>query len=209
MIRIGTRSSPLALTQAMIVRDVLIPLYPKRKIDIIPFTTRGDQTNKSLHDIGGKSLFTKELQDALLSKEITCAVHSLKDVELHDLPLVLGAFLKREAAHDVLIIRKGVYDEKSPAIMNGPVAGTFTQPLLSGILGTCSPRRCAQTKIAFPNVTTVDLRGNVGTRLKLVNEGVVDATILAAAGLMRLGFNSETFEKEFPGLHQQCHSVSS
>jgi hydroxymethylbilane synthase len=177
----------------MTVRDALTLAHPHKRIEIIPFTTKGDRTTQSLHDIGGKALFTKELQDALLNGTIDGAVHSLKDVELHDLPLVLGAHLKREAAHDMLIARKdaaGKADDSSKQT-----------------LGTCSPRRRAQAQIALPHLHCVDLRGNVNTRLQRVEEGTVDATILAAAGLSRLNLNETTFESAYPLLQMQPLSI--
>lgn len=192
MIRIGTRSSPLALIQATLVRDALMLIHPSKRIDIIPFTTRGDQTVKSLHDIGGKALFTKELQEALLSHKIDMAVHSLKDVELHDLPLVLGAYVAREVANDVLITRRDTALKMSEGFPKD----------LAGVFGTCSPRRAAQARIVWPGLSIVDLRGNVGTRLQQVVDGKIDATILAAAGLSRLGLLGDAFAEKYPTLQQ-------
>ena len=167
-------------------------IHPSKRIDIIPFTTRGDQTAKSLHDIGGKALFTKELQDALLSNKIDVAVHSLKDVELHDLPLVLGAYVAREVANDVLITRRDT------ALKMGE---GFPKDL-TGVFGTCSPRRAAQARIVWPDLSIVDLRGNVGTRLQQVVDGKIDATILASAGLSRLGLMGDAFVEKYPALQQ-------
>jgi len=196
MIRIGTRSSPLALIQAGLVRDALALAHPNKRIEIIPFSTRGDRITKRLHDIGGKALFTKELQDALLANTIDAAVHSLKDVELHALPLVLGAYLPRNAAHDVLITHK-----------NRPLdlaAGALFLDSVShkAVLGTCSPRRAAQATRAWPAIGIVDLRGNVGTRLQHVADNIIDATILAAAGLARLGLVGDAFARAYPALKQ-------
>ena len=229
MIRIGTRSSPLALIQASLVRDALALAHPHKRIEIIPFTTRGDQTTKSLHDIGGKALFTKELQDALLTNTIDAAVHSLKDVELHDLPLVLGAYLPREAPHDVLITRKEVlphadfpkesyhfqkvlsskavrFEQRNilKYLSSADIAEDCTNQNLMKLvcLGTCSPRRASQVKRAWPDITIVDLRGNVGTRLRQVVDGKIDATILAAAGLIRLGLVGDAFAEKYPTLQQ-------
>lgn len=185
VIRIGTRSSPLALIQATLVRTALQVEHPNKRIEIIPFSTRGDQTPGSLHDIGGKALFTKELQEALLSNKIDVAAHSLKDVEVHDFPLLLCAYLPREVAHDVLIVRKDVDVNQ-----------------MKGTLGSCSPRRCAQAALVWPEVTLVDLRGNVGTRLRHVLDGTIDATILAAAGLKRLDLLGDSFDRAYPTLKQ-------
>jgi hydroxymethylbilane synthase len=192
MIRIGTRASPLARIQADIVRRALQKNDPTLVVEIIPFSTRGDCTMQSLHDIGGKALFTKELQDALLSHHIDGAVHSLKDVEHHDLPLVLGAFLPREDACDVLITKKGI----APDTLDKTAR-----------FGTCSPRRMVQAKGIWPNLTYVDMRGNVGTRLKHVENDIVDVTILAAAGLKRLGLWGNGFMKSYPTLQQITLSV--
>ncbi len=235
MIRIGTRSSPLALIQASLVRDALALAHPHKRIEIIPFTTRGDQTTKSLHDIGGKALFTKELQDALLTNTIDAAVHSLKDVELHDLPLVLGAYLTREAPRDVLITQKDHVIPVSPSVsLTSPSVSlglpVRPKPLGEGgdprahtswaqahgsfdhvggklNLGTCSPRRASQAKLAWPEITIVDLRGNVGTRLQQVVDGKIDATILAAAGLTRLGLMDDAFAEKYPTLQQTALSI--
>ncbi len=192
MIRIGTRASPLAMIQADIVRRGLQKNDPTLIVDIIPFTTRGDRITKSLHDIGGKALFTRELQDALLNNEIDGAVHSLKDVECHNLPLVLGAYLEREDARDVLITKKGHFPESA---------------VIPACLGTCSPRRAAQAKGVWPQLTYVDMRGNVGTRLNHVVKGTVDFTILAAAGLKRLGLIGRTFSDAYPLLQQTVLSL--
>ncbi|MES2253101.1 MAG: hydroxymethylbilane synthase [Pseudomonadota bacterium] len=201
MIRIGTRSSPLALIQATLVRDALAFVHPNKRIEIIPFSTRGDRTTKSLHDIGGKALFTKELQDALLEGTIDAAVHSLKDVELHDLPLILGAHLPRVAAHDVLITRKA-------CVVNLASDGLLFDSLSQkAVLGTCSPRRAAQATRAWPDVRIVDLRGNVGTRLQHVADSNIDATILAAAGLARLGLVGDAFASAYPTLQQTDLSI--
>jgi hydroxymethylbilane synthase len=156
-----------------------------KKIEIIPVLTSGDRTMAPLADIGGKALFTKELQEALLSGHIDSAVHSLKDVEAHNLPsLTFAAFLPRSDARDVLITRNDV-DSDALGIK----------------LGTCSPRRRAQALLHLNSVDVVDIRGNVGTRLERVKSGVVDATILAAAGLTRLGIGDvRAFEQQYPTL---------
>jgi hydroxymethylbilane synthase len=171
--------------QARYVADSLKILHPLKKIEIIPVLTSGDRTMAPLADIGGKALFTKELQEALLSGHIDAAVHSLKDVEAHNLPsLTFAAFLPRSDARDVLITRSDV-DMAAPGVK----------------LGTCSPRRRAQALMHLGGVEVVDMRGNVGTRLERVKSGVVDATILAAAGLSRLGIGDAcAFEQQYPTL---------
>jgi hydroxymethylbilane synthase len=186
MIRIGTRKSPLALIQTQIVIEALKQAYPDMAIETVPMSTRADQTSQSLAEIGGKALFTRELQEAILKDEIDCAVHSLKDVEFHELPLVFAAFLERENPFDIMVMRED-------KIIDDP-AGKIR-------IGTCSPRRKSQALIAFPHTTCVDLRGNVGTRLLRILEGSIDAVILACAGLNRLGLNDQdALNRSYPGL---------
>lgn len=138
--------------------------------------TQGDQLQIPLADFGGKQLFTKELQDALLSGFIHGAVHSLKDVEEHSLDLVFGAFLERQNPLDVMIIHRDYKDVS--------VDSEFR-------IGTCSPRRKLQIQKIYQNAKVLDIRGNVGTRLSKVSSQMFDAIILAKAGLERLNINSE------------------
>lgn len=188
MLRLGTRKSPLALIQGQMVASELQKIYPKTPIHLVPYSTSGDRTTQSLKDIGGKALFTKELQEALLKGEIDGAVHSLKDVECHSLPLVFGAMLKRENPSDVLITHQDISLDLS-------------KPESAIVFGSCSPRRLSQMKQSYPKIIPVDLRGNVGTRLKYVQHRQIDATILAKAGLLRLGYSeSQDLQKDFPNL---------
>lgn len=192
-IRLGTRSSPLALAQTALVKNALLSHARSGEkdspltIDIVPVATTGDRIQTPLSDIGGKGLFTKELQDALMMSTLHGAVHSLKDVECHTLPLVFGAFLKREASQDVVI-----YHKETPL---------DDQPFY---LGTCAPRRKSQASFFFKKAMCVDLRGNVGTRLAKVQSKQVDAILLALAGLKRLGYQTRhDFEKAWTGLTYQ------
>ncbi len=186
MIRIGTRSSPLAMTQAQLVVNAFKAAKPDMRIEIVPYTTTGDKTLQPLKDIGGKALFTKELQQDLLSGKIDGAVHSLKDVECHDLPLTFAAFLEREVVHDILIVNKDA-DQKG-----------LTHPLT---FGSCAPRRLSQMQPQYPMWNIVDLRGNVGTRLSRVQNKDIDATVLAAAGLHRLGYkDAADLTRDYPDL---------
>jgi hydroxymethylbilane synthase len=183
-IRIATRKSPLALAQTYLVADVLRIYYPNAEICIREFVTTGDrQLEWSLSKEGGKGLFTRELEDALRSCEVDLAVHSCKDLPT-DQPdgLVLSGFLPREDARDVLIRRKGV-----EAIQH---------------VATSSPRRRAQISRWMPNLQFSEIRGNVGTRLQKIAEGYADATLMASAGLKRLGIEA------FDGLHFQPISLS-
>jgi hydroxymethylbilane synthase len=172
-IRIGTRGSPLAIVQANQVRKQLVQANPGLPMpELITIKTTGDQiTNKLLAEIGGKGLFTKEIEQALLNKEIDIAVHSMKDVETK-IPegLVIDCFLKREDPRDALLGAKSI--EKLPQ---------------GARMGTSSIRRSAQLLSIRPDIQISLLRGNVDTRLKKLDAGEIDAMILAIAGLKRIG----------------------
>jgi hydroxymethylbilane synthase len=175
-LRIGTRGSPLALAQATMVRARLAAAHgvAEDAIEIRVIRTTGDRIqDRPLAEVGGKGLFTKEIEQALLDGEIDLAVHSAKDM-VTVLPdgLTLAACLPREDARDVLIAR-GI----------ASVAGLAQ----GATVGTASLRRQAQLKMLRPDLRIVPLRGNVETRLKKIAEGEADATILALAGLKRLG----------------------
>lgn len=174
MIRIGTRGSPLALVQAGAVRDALVAAAPGLAADIVPIRTTGDQVqDRRLMEVGGKGLFTKEIEEALLDGRIDCAVHSVKDMQTW-LPqgLEIGAMLAREDARDALIARRGASIVQLPA---------------GAVVGTSSLRRQAQLLARRPDLQVVPLRGNVETRLRKLAAGEADATLLAVAGLKRLG----------------------
>jgi hydroxymethylbilane synthase len=176
LLRIGTRGSPLALAQAGEVRARLaaaLAVAPEA-IEVRVITTTGDMIqNRPLVDIGGKGLFTKEIEQALLDGAIDIAVHSAKDIPAV-LPdgLVLAACLPREDARDAFISRK---------------AATLTALAHGAVVGTASPRRQALVKRLRRDLAVVPFRGNVETRLKKLDAGEVDATLLAMAGLKRLG----------------------
>lgn len=173
-VRIGTRGSPLALAQANLFADLIAKMSGDEvATSIHPFTTTGDKIlDKPLQDAGGKGLFTKELDRAQELGEIDVAVHSLKDVTV-TLPghLYLAAFLEREDPRDCLI---------------GPYASITALPQ-GAVVGSSSLRRQAQLKAARPDLNVITFRGNVQTRLRKLAEGEAQATILAAAGLRRLG----------------------
>jgi hydroxymethylbilane synthase len=177
-LRIGTRGSPLALKQAAIVRDRLAAAHPELAepdaILIEAIRTTGDKVqDRALAEIGGKGLFTKEIEEALIDGRIDLAVHSMKDMATHLPPgLAIGAMLEREDPRDALIAR----------------AGTSIASLPQGaVVGSASLRRRAQLLSQRPDLAVTILRGNVGTRLDKLGRGEVDATILAIAGLKRLG----------------------
>ncbi len=177
---IGSRGSKLALWQSEWVKARLAELRPEVEIRIEVIKTSGDvMLDVPLAVIGGKGVFTKELEEALLAEEIDLAVHSLKDLPT-TLPdnLVISAITEREDARDALILREGV-----------AAANNSLRDLPHGaVVGTSSLRRQAQLKHLRPDVSIKDLRGNVDTRLRKLDEGGYDAIILASAGLRRLGF---------------------
>lgn len=177
ILRIGTRGSPLALAQAHEVRHRLLDAHRRldpARVEIAVIKTTGDTVqNRTLADIGGKGLFTKEIEEALAEGSIDIAVHSMKDMPTV-LPhgLVIDCLLPREDPRDALFARKGDSLATLPA---------------GCVLGTASLRRAAQVRALRPDLTVVPLRGNVGTRLRKLADGEVDATLLAVAGLKRLG----------------------
>lgn len=176
-LRIGTRASPLALVQAHMVADALRAAHGLGQADvvIVPRTTTGDKVqDRPLAEIGGKALWTKELEAALAEGSIDMAVHSMKDVETwRPAHLAIGAILPRAPVADHFIARG---DFKS-----------YSDLPRGARLGTSSPRRAAQARAVRPDLVVMSLRGNVDTRLAKLAAGDADATLLAAAGLTRLG----------------------
>ena len=176
-LRIGTRGSPLALAQATMVREALVAAHPGLAAappEIVAIKTTGDRvTERPLADLGGKGLFTKEIEEALLSGAVDLAVHSMKDVPTA-LPegLLIASVLPREDPRDALISRD---------------AATLAALPAGAVVGTASLRRKAQILHARPELTVANLRGNVETRIKKIADGAADATLLALAGLRRLG----------------------
>lgn len=176
ILRIGTRGSRLARWQADFVRERLLRSFPDLHVVVKIIQTTGDRiTDVPLAKIGDKGLFTKELDRALLENEIDLAVHSLKDVPT-TLPdgLALGAVLEREDPSDVLLPAPGV-----PSTLAGLPAGAR--------VGTSSLRRRAQIRHLRPDLTVLDLRGNLDTRFERLRAGHFDAIVLARAGVRRLG----------------------
>ncbi|MCT4588492.1 MAG: hydroxymethylbilane synthase [Carboxylicivirga sp.] len=175
-IRIGTRGSKLALYQANLVKTKLQEVYPDKTFEIVIISTKGDKIlDVALSKIGDKGLFTKELEHALFNDEVDMCVHSLKD-----LPTVfpdgaqLGAILKRAEYKDAWVSKEGLLLER------------MTE---EHTVATSSLRRKAQVHRINPKVKVVDIRGNVDTRLKKMNDGHCDAMVMAGAGLIRLGYN--------------------
>ncbi len=177
--RIGTRGSPLALWQAHEVQRLLCAAHemPADAIEIVVIKTSGDRIqDRPLSEAGGKGLFTKEIEEALLALSIDLAVHSMKDVATV-LPqgLIIPCLLPREDPRDAFV---------------SPKAKTLMDLPPGALVGTASLRRQAQVKMLRPDLRTAILRGNVETRLRKLGEGQADATLLALAGLKRLGLES-------------------
>jgi hydroxymethylbilane synthase len=195
-LRIGTRGSPLALIQAGAAREALVTAHglDPEAVVIVPISTTGDrERNRSLAEIGGKGLFTKEIEEALLEGAIDIAVHSMKDLpaELPD-GLAIAAMLPREDPRDAFI---------------SPVAPTLQALPRGARLGSSSVRRAAQALHLRPDLEIVPFRGNVETRLKKLEAGVAAATFLAMAGLNRLGLGGTataimSVEEMLPALAQ-------
>jgi len=176
---IGTRGSPLALWQARNVRARLTETHglAEGDVDLSVITTSGDRIkDKPLREFGGKGLFTKEIDEALLRGDVAMAVHSMKDLET-ELPaeLCIAAVLSRADVRDAFI------SNKAPSLAELPQGAA---------VGTSSLRRQAQVKRLRPDLRVVDFRGNVETRLRKLDEGKADATLLALGGLERLGLES-------------------
>lgn len=174
-IRIGTRKSRLAVIQAEIVQKAIMKSCPHIQTRLVKIQTTGDRIlNKSLDQIGGKGLFVKELDRALLEGEIDISVHSLKDMPMETaqaLPVI--GYSKREDPRDVLIYKPG-----------------FARIPEGGVIGTSSRRRALLLGALYPSCSFRKIRGNVQTRLKKLEEEEYDGTVLAAAGLKRLGLDS-------------------
>lgn len=178
---IGSRGSKLALWQAEQARQRLQALNPRVEIGIQIIKTTGDVKSEPLSVIGGKGVFTKELEDALLDRRIDIAVHSLKDLPtILPEPLAISAICEREDPRDALVLR---------ADSSGADASLLNLPERA-VVGTSSQRRLAQLKALRGDVVVRDLRGNVDTRIRKLDEGQYDAVILASAGLIRLGLEN-------------------
>jgi len=177
VLKIATRKSPLALWQAEFVKSKLETIYPDLKVELVKMTTQGDQIlNSPLSKIGGKSLFIKELEVGIMEGRADIAVHSMKDIP-YELPqgFEIGAILERESPFDAFV------SNDFNSIQDLPVGAR---------LGSCSLRRIVQVKALRPDLEILDLRGNVNTRLKKLDDGEYDAIILACSGLTRLGFDN-------------------
>lgn len=171
---IATRESPLALWQAKYVQATLKEKFPNLQVPLLGMTTRGDKIlDVTLSKVGGKGLFVKELESAMLEGSAQIAVHSLKDVPMELMePFVLGAVMVREDPRDAFVSHKHASLEEMPA---------------GSKVGTASLRRELMIRSRFPHLKVEMIRGNVGTRLSKLDAGQYDALVMAAAGLKRLG----------------------
>ena len=186
IIRIGTRDSALAVAQAELLRQSVMAHHPDCEAVLVKMKTAGDwMLDRRLDEIGGKGLFVKELDQALMDGRTDLSVHSLKDLPTDipdDFP-VLG-YSRREAAQDALVL-----PAKSCSYGLGAKDSGQLQPDLSAPIGTSSPRRAAQLQELFPDCTVKSVRGNILTRLQKLDSGEYGALVLAAAGLLRLGLS--------------------
>jgi hydroxymethylbilane synthase len=178
-LKIGTRGSPLALWQAHEVRRCLMEAFglPEAAFEVVVIKVLGDQVqDKALREIGGKGLFTREIEEALLEGGIDIAVHSMKDMPtVQPEGLVLDCYLKRADVRDAFV---------------SPRYGAVDDLPQGAVVGSSSLRRRAQLALRRPDLKLVEFRGNVQTRMRKLEEGVADATFLAMAGLTRLGMLS-------------------
>ncbi|MEY4516851.1 MAG: hypothetical protein RL180_1197 [Pseudomonadota bacterium] len=182
LLKIATRQSPLALWQAEHIKARLLALYPDLTVELVTFVTQGDRIlDTPLAKIGGKGLFVKELENALLDGRADLAVHSIKDVPM-SLPegLCLPVICEREDPTDAFVSNQ---------------YATLADLPQGARLGTSSLRRRSQLQFLRPDLNIIDLRGNVGTRLGKLDAGEYDAIILASAGLMRLNLHSRINER--------------
>lgn len=199
---IGSRGSKLALVQANLVQSQLKLLFPGVDIRIEIIKTTGDVKTSALSVIGGKGVFTKELEDALFEERIDLAVHSLKDLPT-TVPegLAIPAICKREDPRDALVLP-----------LKNKSGGTLESLANGATVGTSSPRRLAQLKSLRPDLVFKDLRGNVDTRLRKLDEGEYDALVLACAGLRRLQLEGRisaalTIEQMLPAVGQGALAI--
>jgi hydroxymethylbilane synthase len=186
-LRIATRQSKLALWQANFIKQLLEKKYPELEVKLLGITTSGDQNQQdSLSKIGGKGLFVKELEQALLERRADIAVHSMKDVP-KDLPdgLCIPVITEREDPRDVFVSN---------------IANTLAELSSESVIGTSSLRRSCQLHVLRPDIKSQALRGNVDTRLMRLDEGNFSAIILAAAGLIRLGMQEKIQEYLSPDI---------
>ena len=179
-IKIATRQSELAMYQANFVANEIKKSIKDVEVELIPMTSEGDQTNKPLHEIGGKGLFISTLESALESNKVDIAVHSLKDVPASlDSKLKITNVFKRESPSDLLLSKDGK---------------SFSDFLENATIGTSGPRRKAQINYLRPDIKTIPVRGNIATRINKLNEGYFDGLVVAKAAINRLGLQQNSYE---------------
>ncbi|MGN8896142.1 hydroxymethylbilane synthase [Flavonifractor sp. HCP28S3_F3] len=198
-IRVGSRESKLAVIQSELVMDAIRASHPDVTLELVTMKTTGDKIlDRTLDKIGGKGLFVKELDAALLDGRADLTVHSCKDLPMEENPAIpLAGFSKREDPRDVLVLPEGVTELDS------------TKPI-----GCASARRAVQLKELFPGMEIAPVRGNVLTRLRKLDEGQFSALVLAAAGLKRLGLEGRitryfTVEEMIPAAGQGILALQS
>ncbi len=195
---IGTRGSRLALRQVELVRDALLAARPGTSIDVREIKTEGDGSTAPLSAIGGTGVFTKAIEDALIDRRVDIAVHSMKDLPARLAEgLTIGAVPEREDPRDALITLDG-------RTLDGLPAGAR--------VGTGSARRAVQLRALRGDLAFAEIRGNVETRIRKVEDGEYDATVLAMAGLRRLGLEAKAaqvfpLEAMIPAVGQACIAV--
>ena len=179
-IKIATRQSELAMYQANFVANEIKKSIKDVEVELIPMTSEGDQTNKPLHEIGGKGLFISTLESALELNIVDIAVHSLKDVPARLDPKfkIINVF-KRESPSDLLLSKDGK---------------SFSDFLENATIGTSGPRRKAQINYLRPDIKTIPVRGNIATRINKLNEGYFDGLVVAKAAINRLGLQQNSYE---------------
>ncbi len=226
VLRIGSRGSALALAQSEWVRDRLRELHPGLVVEIEVIHTKGDKIlDAPLARIGDKGLFTKEIEAAIVDRRVDMAVHSAKDMPTETPEgLAIVAFTAREDVRDVFVARGGVRDAEG-GVVPGAAAGTAASSSAAAgrprsladltpgaLVGTSSLRRRAQLLAARPDLTLVDIRGNVETRMRKVEDEGLAGTVLAAAGLARLGRAGAaafafTFDEMLPAVGQGALAI--
>ncbi len=193
-LRLGTRGSPLALVQANMVKNLLEKNHNNSDVEIVTISTSGDKMRETpLKDIGGKALFVKEIEEALIKRDIDFAVHSLKDIPgiIAD-EFKIAAILPREEVNDVFI------SAKYQSIKDMPQGAVF---------GTSSPRRKAQILAIRPDLNVIEFRGNVETRIQKIRDGVADATMLALAGIKRLNLLTDGLNRRIIDINEILPAV--
>ena len=179
-IKIATRQSELAMYQANFVANEIKKSIKDVEVELIPMTSEGDQTNKPLHEIGGKGLFISTLESALELNIVDIAVHSLKDVPANlDSKFKIINVFKRESPSDLLLSKDGK---------------SFSDFLENATIGTSGPRRKAQINYLRPDIKTIPVRGNIATRINKLNEGYFDGLVVAKAAINRLGLQQNSYE---------------